>query len=163
MKSLLEKLGGTYSPGKDGMYYPNLTIEETDQRSIGKWGRMHKAYPEEIHPGLYERLILNGSLHRHLADANEQKNKEMINIKQQMINIKQHLMLYISLPIWQKNKLVKGLPQEKKENSNHEEKTLCRFTGHAAAGRCLLYHRTGGSICLPEVQIQRYLDNGARR
>ena len=34
MKSLFEELGGTYTLGKDGMYYPNLMIEEADQRSI---------------------------------------------------------------------------------------------------------------------------------
>ena len=54
MKSLFEELGGTYTLGKDGMYYPNLAIEETDQRSIGKWGRMHREYLKEQHPSLYQ-------------------------------------------------------------------------------------------------------------
>ena len=58
MKSLFEEFGGTYTLGKDGMYYPNLMIEETDQRSIGKWGRMHREYLKEQHPRLYQRLIL---------------------------------------------------------------------------------------------------------
>ena len=40
MKSLFEELGGAYTPGKDGMYYPNLMTEEADQRLIGKWGRI---------------------------------------------------------------------------------------------------------------------------
>ena len=84
MKSLFEELGGTYTLGKDGMYYPNLMIEETDQRSIGKWGRMHKAYLEEEHPGLYERLILNGTLHTHLADANERAEAMMELLTEQM-------------------------------------------------------------------------------
>ncbi|MBQ9264836.1 MAG: TnpV protein [Clostridia bacterium] len=44
MKSLFEELGGTYTLGKDGMYYPNLTIDDNDQRPIGKWGRMHRTY-----------------------------------------------------------------------------------------------------------------------
>ena len=84
MKSLFEELGGTHTLGKDGMYYPNLTIEETDQRPIGKWGRMHRAYLEEAHPGLYERLILNGSLHRYLADANERAEAMMELLIKQM-------------------------------------------------------------------------------
>ena len=84
MKSLFEELGGTYTLGKDGMYYPNLMIEETDQRSIGKWGRMHKAYLEEEHPGLYERLILNGTLHTHLADANERAEAMMELLTEQI-------------------------------------------------------------------------------
>ena len=84
MKSLFEELGGTYTLGKDGMYYPNLTIDDNDQRPIGKWGRMHRAYLEEVHPGLYERLILNGSLHRHLADANERAEAMMELLTKQM-------------------------------------------------------------------------------
>ena len=84
MKSLFEELDGTYTLGKDGMYYPNLTIEETDQRPIGKWSRMHRAYLEETHPGLYERLFLNGSLHRHLADANERAEAMMDLLTKQM-------------------------------------------------------------------------------
>ena len=62
MKSLFEELGGTYTLGKDGMYYPNLMIEEADQRPIGKWGRMHREYLKEQHPSLYQRLILNGTM-----------------------------------------------------------------------------------------------------
>ena len=84
MKSLFEELGGTYTLGKDDMYYPNLTIDDNDQRPVGKWGRMHKAYLEEVHPGLYERLILNGSLHRHRADANERAEAMMELLTKQM-------------------------------------------------------------------------------
>ncbi|MBQ9265239.1 MAG: TnpV protein [Clostridia bacterium] len=84
MKSLFEELGGTYTLGKDGMYYPNLTIDDNDQRPIGKWGRMHRAYLEEVHPGLYERLILNGSLHRHLVNANERAEAMMELLTKQM-------------------------------------------------------------------------------
>ena len=84
MKSLFEELGGTYTLGKDGMYYPNLTIDDNDQRPIGKWGRMHRAYLEKVHPGLYERMILNGSLHRHLADANERAEVMMELLTKQM-------------------------------------------------------------------------------
>ena len=71
MKSLFEELGGTYTLGKDGMHYPNQMIEEADRRPIGKWGRMHREYLKEQHPSLYQRLILNGTLGRCLADANE--------------------------------------------------------------------------------------------
>ena len=71
MKSLYEELGGAYTLGNDGMLYPDLVISDKDSRPIGKWGRMHMNYLEAEHPGLYERLILNGTIHRHLADANE--------------------------------------------------------------------------------------------
>ena len=72
----VEKLGGTYTPGEDGMLYPNLTIE-TSNRPIGKWGRMHRAYLEEAHPLLYLQLILNGTLYKHLADVEERASERL--------------------------------------------------------------------------------------
>ena len=71
MNSIFEEHGGTYSLGADGMFYPNLILEPREHCPIGRWGRMHRAYLEAEHPGLYERLILNGTLDRHLADAEE--------------------------------------------------------------------------------------------
>jgi hypothetical protein len=85
MKSLFEELGGTYTLGKDGMYYPNLAIEETDQRSIGKWGRMHREYLKEQHPSLYQRLILNGTMGRHLAYANGRATAMLERLIAQMV------------------------------------------------------------------------------
>ena len=84
MKSLFEELGGTYTLGEDGMYYPNLTLGEREQRPIGKWGRMHMAYLEKAHPGLYERLILNGTLDKHLADANERAEEMLERVIKRM-------------------------------------------------------------------------------
>ena len=71
MNSIFEEHGGTYTLGADGMLYPNLILEPQEHRPIGRWGRMLRAYLEAEHPGLYERLILNGTLDRHLADAEE--------------------------------------------------------------------------------------------
>ena len=71
MNSIFEEHGGTYTLGADGMLYPNLILDTQEHRPIGRWGRMHRAYLEAEHPGLYERLILNGTLDRHLADAEE--------------------------------------------------------------------------------------------
>ena len=85
MKSLFEELGGAYTPGKDGMYYPNLMIEEADQRSIGKWGRMHRKYLKEQYPSLYQRLLLNGTLGRHFADANDRAAAMLESIITQMV------------------------------------------------------------------------------
>ena len=77
MNSIFEERGGTYTLGADGMLYPNLILEPQEHRPIGRWGRMHRAYLEAEHPGLYERLILNGTLDRHLADA-EERAKSML-------------------------------------------------------------------------------------
>ena len=77
MNSIFEEHGGTYTLRADGMLYPNLILEPQEHRPIGRWGRMHRAYLEAEHPGLYERLILNGTLYRHLADA-EERAKSML-------------------------------------------------------------------------------------
>ncbi|MBQ9264262.1 MAG: TnpV protein [Clostridia bacterium] len=71
MNSIFEECGGTYTLGADDLLYPNLILEPKEHRPIGRWGRMHRAYLEAEHPGLYERLILNGTLDKHLADAEE--------------------------------------------------------------------------------------------
>ena len=86
MKSVFEELGGTYTLGRDGMLYPNLVVNESDQRPIGRWGRMHKAYLEKDHPGLYARLILNGTLQKHIADVNRRADTMMKQLIEQMKN-----------------------------------------------------------------------------
>ena len=86
MKSVFEELGGTYTLGSDGMFYPSLVVDESNQRLIGRWGRMHKAYLEKDHPGLYARLILNGTLQKHLAEANERADAMMEQLTEQIKN-----------------------------------------------------------------------------
>ena len=94
MKSLFEEHGGTYTLGKDGMYYPNLVLDDNDRRPIGRWGRMHHKYLEAEHPGLYEQLILYGTLQRHLADTNERAEAMVTQLMEQMAkqeHITEHL------------------------------------------------------------------------
>ena len=85
MNSIFEERGGTYTLGADGMLYPNLILEPQEYRLIGRWGRMHRAYLEAEHPGLYERLILNGTLDRHLADAEERAKSMLERLISQMV------------------------------------------------------------------------------
>ena len=84
MNSIFEEHGGTYTLGADGMLYPNLILEPKEHRPIGRWGRMHRAYLEAEHPGLYERLILNGTLDKHLADAQERAEEMLDKLIRQM-------------------------------------------------------------------------------
>ena len=85
MNSIFEEHGGTYTLGADGLLYPNLILEPQEHRPIGRWGRMHRAYLEAEHPGLYERLILNGTLDRHLADAEERAKSMLERLIGQMV------------------------------------------------------------------------------
>ena len=53
-------------------YIPAIELPEGDDRLIGKWGRMHRAYLEETNPLLLNHLILAGKLHTYLAELDEQ-------------------------------------------------------------------------------------------
>ena len=65
-------------------YIPAIELPENDDRSIGKWGRMHRAYLEEMNPLLFNHLILTGKLHTYLADLNEQAQNRCRLIIRQM-------------------------------------------------------------------------------
>ena len=84
MNSIFEERGGTYTLGADGMLYPNLILESKEHCPIGRWGRMHQAYLEAEHPGLYEQLILNVSLVKHLADTEERARAMLERLISQM-------------------------------------------------------------------------------
>ena len=47
-------------------YIPVIELPEDDDRPIGKWGRMHRAYLEETNPLLLNHLILTGQLYSYL-------------------------------------------------------------------------------------------------
>ena len=53
-------------------YIPAIKLPEDDDRPVGKWGQMHRAYLEETNPLLLNHLILTGKLHTYLAELNEQ-------------------------------------------------------------------------------------------
>ena len=65
-------------------YIPAIELPEDDDRPIGKWGWMHKAYMEKTNPLLLNHLILTGKLHTYLADLNEQAQERYRLIIQQM-------------------------------------------------------------------------------
>ena len=65
-------------------YIPTIKLPEDDDRPIGKWGRMHRAYLEETNPLLLNHLILTGKLHTYLADLDEQAKERYRLIIRQM-------------------------------------------------------------------------------
>ena len=68
-------------------YIPAIKLPEDDDRPIGKWGRMHRAYLEETNPLLLNRLTLTGKLHTCLADLDEQAQERCRLLIQQMATI----------------------------------------------------------------------------
>ena len=71
---------------RNGDYYiPNLTIQR-EERSIGKWGRMHREFLREYHPILFSQMVLSDTLFTYLADLNEQAQQRMETLISQMQN-----------------------------------------------------------------------------
>ena len=64
-------------------YIPDLKLPE-ETRPIGKWGRMHRDYLKEYHPVQFNNLILSGNLWTYLADLNEQAQKRMETLIDQL-------------------------------------------------------------------------------
>ena len=70
------KLAGDY-------YIPAIELLESDDRPIGKWGRMYRTYLEETNTLLFNHLVLTGKLHTYLTDLNEQtQNRYRLIVKQ---------------------------------------------------------------------------------
>lgn len=57
-----EKNGLHYTLGEDGLYYPDITIDEQEHHLIGKYGRMREHFLKEHRAGTYTRLLLTGSI-----------------------------------------------------------------------------------------------------
>ena len=65
MKSLFEQNGGTYT--KVGDYYiPDVTVPDTKEYNIGKYGRLHRKFLKENYPAYYSTLLMTGKLLKHL-------------------------------------------------------------------------------------------------
>ena len=82
-QSLYEKLGGSYMKVGDYLL-PNLTIDESEQQSIGKYGRMRKHHLKEHRPVLYTNLLLSGELFQHLEEIDKACEERIELLIQQM-------------------------------------------------------------------------------
>ena len=67
-----------------GNYFiPDLKLPQ-ENRSIGKYGRMHRDYLQEHNPLRFDDLVLAGKLWTYLADLNEQAQNRLQLIIMQM-------------------------------------------------------------------------------
>ena len=84
MKSTFEKMGGTYTLGADGIYYPNLV--STDEEShYGKYGMMRKTYLKEHRPVMYSLYMLEDRLVEHLNLVDDEAQERMNILVRQML------------------------------------------------------------------------------
>ena len=84
MKSTFEKMGGTYTLGADGIYYPNL-ISTDEEPHYGKYGMMRKVYLKEHRPAMYSLYMLEDRLVEHLNLVDDEAQERMdIQVRQMM-------------------------------------------------------------------------------
>ena len=56
---------------------PNLTLEHSDTKPLGKYGRMRRAFLQENNQTLYNDLILTEKLFPHLQEIDETANRRV--------------------------------------------------------------------------------------
>ena len=84
MASLSPEMGGTYTLGADGMYYPNLELPEEETPRYGKYGRMRHTYLREHKKAHYTMLLFDGKLVAHLNDIDDAANTQMELVTKEM-------------------------------------------------------------------------------
>ena len=84
MKSTFEKMGGTYTLGADGIYYPNLVSTDEEPHS-GKYGMMRKTYLKEHRPAMYSLYILEDRLVEHLNLVDDEAKERIDVLMRQMM------------------------------------------------------------------------------
>ena len=85
MKSTFEKMGGTYTLGVDGIYYPNL-VSTDEEPHYGKYGMMRKTYLKEHRPAKYSLYMLEDRLTSHLNMVDDEAQDRMETLVSQMMD-----------------------------------------------------------------------------
>ena len=85
MKSIFEKMGGTYR--RDGDYLlPNLSPPpDGENYQIGKYGRLRKQYLKEHCRAIYTCMMFDGTLWKHLAEIDRSCNDRLEIIETAMM------------------------------------------------------------------------------
>ena len=84
MKSTFEKMGGTYTLGADGIYYPNLVSTDKEPH-YGKYGMIRKTYLKEHRPVMYSLYMLEDRLTAHLNAVDDEAHERMDVLVRQMM------------------------------------------------------------------------------
>ena len=84
MKSTFEKIGGTYTLGVDGIYYPNL-VSTDEEPHYGKYGMLRRTYLKEHRPAMYSLYMLEDRLTEHLNTVDDEAQERMDILVRQMM------------------------------------------------------------------------------
>ena len=81
MKSTFEKMGGTYTLGADGIYYPNLVSTDEEPH----YGMLRRTYLKEHRPAMYSLYMLEDRLTEHLNTVDDEAQERMDILVRQMM------------------------------------------------------------------------------
>ena len=79
-----ERTGIKYELIGDYYFIAGDDEEPKDDRTIGRWGRMHEHYLKKNKKYVYDSLIMSGKLHSYLADVDEQARDMFDTLVEQM-------------------------------------------------------------------------------
>ena len=74
----------TYTRNGDYLV-PDLSLTETEQKPLGKYGRLRKDYLKEHRPILWNRMILSETLYPHLREIDETANRRLEQMMPEMM------------------------------------------------------------------------------
>lgn len=83
-KYIYDNSNGLWYELQGDYYIPCLVLPDTEERSIGIWGRKHLDFIKEYRPVLYTDLVLSCKLHSYLADIDAQANAKLALLTKQM-------------------------------------------------------------------------------
>ena len=83
-KYIYDESNGLWYELQGDYYIPCLVLPDTEERSIGIWGRKHLDYIKEYRPALYTDLVLSCKLHSYLADIDAQAQDKLALLIKQM-------------------------------------------------------------------------------
>ena len=74
----------TYTRNGDYLI-PDLSLTETEQKPLGKYGRLRKTYLKEHRPILWNKMILSETLYPHLREIDETANRRLEQMMPELI------------------------------------------------------------------------------
>lgn len=119
--SLYEAMGGTFTE-VDGIFYPNIAIDDTDTKSdtasvvtiadIGKYGHLWISYMKENHPDRYRHHIRMGQLQMKAKEVNEEAYEMLDGIVEKYLAKHKPGDTHSTMEMWKLREQAKQLVEE---------------------------------------------------
>ena len=83
-KYIFNERNGLWYELQGDYYIPCLTVPAEEDKPIGIWGQRHLRYIKQERRALYTELLTSGKLNAYLFDINEQAEKQLLLLTQQL-------------------------------------------------------------------------------